>query len=52
MELISHIANATFPNSKIEEQFRFENLASKQKTFRIVKEQQLPRRITVQKCSY
>jgi hypothetical protein len=49
MELISHIANATFPNSKIEEQFRFENLASKQKTFRIVKEQQLSQRITVQK---
>ena len=33
MELISHIANATFPTRKIEEQFRFENLASKQKTF-------------------
>ena len=38
MELI-HIANATFSKLKIEEQFRFENSASKQKTFRIFKEQ-------------
>jgi hypothetical protein len=49
MELISHICERDISNSKIEEQFRFENLASKQKTFRIVKEQQRPQRITVQK---
>ncbi len=35
MELI-HIANATFSSSK--ENISLENLASKQKTFRIVKE--------------
>ena len=49
MELI-HIANATFSSSK--ENISLENLASKQKTFRIVKEQQLSRRITAQKSSY
>ena len=49
MELIHHICERDISNSKIEEQFRFEKLASKQKTFRIVKEQQLPRRTTVQK---
>jgi hypothetical protein len=39
MELIHHICERDISNSKIEEQFRFENLAPKQKTFRIVKEQ-------------
>ena len=41
MELIHIKCERDISNSKIEEQFRFENLASKQKTFRIVKEQQL-----------
>ena len=39
MELIHHICERDISNSKIEEQFRFEKLAPKQKTFRIVKEQ-------------
>ncbi len=33
MELIHRLCERDISNSKIEEQFRFENLASKQKTF-------------------
>jgi hypothetical protein len=40
MELI-HIANATFSSIENQNHHSLENLASKQKTFRIVKEQTL-----------
>ena len=47
--LIHHICERDISNSKIEEQFRFENLASKQKTFRIFKKQRLSQRTTAYK---
>ena len=46
MELIHSNANATFSRNK---KHSLENLASKQKTFRIVKEQQTSQRISAQK---